>query len=209
MSSDSFIMETVPSFLFGVPQILIVLQRQAVREIAQIEIPAAVASSCWRKLDVSFASASFLCSPAFRCRFFYYMLMLVLINQASITIFRCIAAIFRAVVLANVMAFVYIVRLLHHFLRVALLRCVAEPPPPPTPAMPTKYARLYACCSKQHKPEPQCHVVGHRALRCCSTASSSSRATSAAGGSGCVQTPICGAIRALQNRAAHPGAGFD
>lgn len=37
------------------------------------------------------------------------MLVLVLINQASITIFRCIAAIFRAVVLANVMAFVYIV----------------------------------------------------------------------------------------------------
>jgi len=43
------------------------------------------------------------------CRFFYFMLVLVLINQASITIFRCIAAIFRAVVLANVMAFVYIV----------------------------------------------------------------------------------------------------
>ncbi len=38
------------------------------------------------------------------------MLVLIMINQTSITIFRCIAAIFRAVVLANVMAFVYIVR---------------------------------------------------------------------------------------------------
>jgi hypothetical protein len=42
------------------------------------------------------------------CRFFLYFLIQGLVNQTSITMFRAMAAIGRAVVLCNVVAFVYI-----------------------------------------------------------------------------------------------------
>ncbi len=41
-------------------------------------------------------------------RFFLYLLIMGLVNQTSITIFRATAAIGRAVVLCNVVAFIYI-----------------------------------------------------------------------------------------------------
>lgn len=37
-----------------------------------------------------------------------YLLVMILLNQVSISIFRSVAAIFRAVVIANTAAFVYI-----------------------------------------------------------------------------------------------------
>ncbi len=43
-----------------------------------------------------------------KCRFFLYFLIHGLVNQTSITIFRATAAIGRAVVLCNVVAFIYI-----------------------------------------------------------------------------------------------------
>ena len=42
------------------------------------------------------------------CRLFEYFAIITLINQVGITVFRAIAAIGRAVVLCNVLAFVYI-----------------------------------------------------------------------------------------------------
>ncbi len=45
--------------------------------------------------------------PAWR-RFFLYFVIMFLVNQTSMTIFRAVAAIGRAVVLCNVIAFIYI-----------------------------------------------------------------------------------------------------
>lgn len=42
------------------------------------------------------------------CRFFLYFLIMFLVNQTSITVFRATAAIGRAMVLCNVVAFIYI-----------------------------------------------------------------------------------------------------
>ena len=58
------------------------------------------------------------------CSFFYFLLIMVLVNQTSITIFRCIAAIFRAVVLSNVLAFIYIVRRPLNAASQRTMRCV-------------------------------------------------------------------------------------
>ena len=43
-----------------------------------------------------------------RCRLLEYFAIMTLINQTGITVFRAIAAIGRAVVLCNVLAFIYI-----------------------------------------------------------------------------------------------------
>ena len=46
--------------------------------------------------------------PGGWCRVFEYWAIMTLINQTGITVFRAIAAIGRAVVLCNVLAFIYI-----------------------------------------------------------------------------------------------------